>query len=79
MAAKKAGQSPGQWLTRVILDAASDELKHSKELGPTQEQMLAQLVESVGQLKTEMADMKAQQQTKATPRGRFLGVFPRRS
>ena len=39
LSAKKAGQSPGEWLTRVILDAASAELTHPREVGPTPEQM----------------------------------------
>jgi hypothetical protein len=60
LAAKKAGQSPGEWLTRVILDSASAELKHSREVGPTQEQMLAQLVESVSKLSAEVEGLKQQ-------------------
>lgn len=48
MAARRAGQTVGEWCNLVLMEAATSELKTSVP-GPTIEQTVAQLVEAMGQ------------------------------
>ena len=73
LAAKKAGQAPGEWLTRVILDAASAELKNpAKPVGPTLETMVSQIHQSLQEQAERLASIENAQKAAGAKRG-FLG------
>lgn len=66
IAAKKAGISLGQWLDRAVRDAAAAEIKaSSQQVGPTLEQMVAQLTEQVGRLTNGFNQMQEQVKAQA--------------
>lgn len=54
MACKRRGIPLGQWLDRVVLDAAMAELKGSarQEVGPTQADMMARMMETMEAMKS---------------------------
>ena len=77
VAADRAGKPVGAWLEQVIRLAVSEQLGASKQLGPTQDQMVAQLAESVQRL-ADRLDQAEQDRQQHQARGLFAWMRRKR-
>ena len=76
VAAKKAGLTLGMWVDRVVRDAAVEAIKagpEGQQVGPTQQDTVAQLSEAMQQMAKNQAELLARfdQQQQQQPRGMF--------